>query len=123
MRRQGSQLACGLPVTVSIPGGQGSHEALEHLGVAFCPCGGAPPPALEEGIDFVPQGGPRPVPDESGPVPDKRVAFGNAGAAIDLGQPALLSPAGQLLEEQDRKSTRLNSSHVKNSYAVIGLKK
>src|SRR5690606_40319656 len=26
------------------------------------------------------------------------------------------------LQQRDRKSTRLNSSHVKNSYAVVGLK-
>src|SRR5690606_41958517 len=30
---------------------------------------------------------------------------------------------GVELEQQDRKSTRLNSSHVKNSYAVFCLKK
>src|SRR5690606_40055916 len=30
---------------------------------------------------------------------------------------------GQILDEVDRKSTRLNSSHVKSSYAVFCLKK
>src|SRR5699024_11986543 len=40
------------------------------------------------------------------------------GAADDLQQPGL----GQLLD-QDRKSTRLNSSHVSISYAVFCLKK
>src|SRR5438874_8575863 len=31
--------------------------------------------------------------------------------------------AGQLTPDKDRKSTRLNSSHVENSYAVFCLKK
>src|SRR5690606_39811260 len=34
-----------------------------------------------------------------------------------------LSPAGFIVEAGDRKSTRLNSSHVKISYAVFCLKK
>src|SRR5690606_20620776 len=46
-------------------------------------------------------------------------------------QHALLAPGGRLLalrvelvlDRQDRKSTRLNSSHVKISYAVFCLKK
>src|SRR5438874_8155642 len=33
------------------------------------------------------------------------------------------SPAGDLVIAPDRKSTRLNSSHVENSYAVFCLKK
>src|SRR5436309_8460672 len=33
------------------------------------------------------------------------------------------SPIGEEEDSQDRKSTRLNSSHVKNSYAVFCLKK
>src|SRR5690625_6701249 len=32
-------------------------------------------------------------------------------------------PHGERPEDQDRKSTRLNSSHVAISYAVVGLKK
>src|SRR5690606_39719444 len=35
----------------------------------------------------------------------------------------LLERVGEALELGDRKSTRLNSSHVKNSYAVFCLKK
>src|SRR5690606_39292493 len=34
-----------------------------------------------------------------------------------------ISTPGQAYESGDRKSTRLNSSHVKNSYAVFCLKK
>src|SRR5690606_42000359 len=51
-------------------------------------------------------------------------ASGDAGTAV--GAAAYVSVArGVPVEkmEQDRKSTRLNSSHVKNSYAVICLKK
>src|SRR5436309_9034100 len=32
-------------------------------------------------------------------------------------------PGGERFSQRDRKSTRLNSSHVKNSYAVFCLKK
>src|SRR3712207_8298457 len=35
----------------------------------------------------------------------------------------LLAPAGNRLDEADRKSTRLNSSHANISYAVFCLKK
>src|SRR5690606_40171791 len=35
----------------------------------------------------------------------------------------LVNQFNELLEEEDRKSTRLNSSHVKISYAVFCLKK
>src|SRR5690606_41629111 len=38
---------------------------------------------------------------------------------------AVMEPLGdddEEIPEEDRKSTRLNSSHVKNSYAVFGLK-
>src|SRR5690606_41319712 len=52
-------------------------------------------------------------------------ARGDAARALRLAQPHLaarlrLAAAGRLL--RDRKSTRLNSSHVKISYAVFCLK-
>src|SRR5690349_24234460 len=40
-----------------------------------------------------------------------------------LGPPAEPDPGGQRHEQPDRKSTRLNSSHVEISYAVFCLKK
>src|SRR5207302_9273566 len=52
-----------------------------------------------------------------GEARDEVVGVGPAGGLLDLG----LARAG--LEEADRKSTRLNSSHVKISYAVFCLKK
>src|SRR5690606_40877161 len=46
-----------------------------------------------------------------------------SGAVLD-GVPVLDEQAGQgPVQEEDRKSTRLNSSHVKTSYAVYCLKK
>src|SRR5438874_3290937 len=44
-----------------------------------------------------------------------------AGTYAD--EPTLLDPAKQAAESRDRKSTRLNSSHVEISYAVFCLKK
>src|SRR5438874_13278334 len=44
-----------------------------------------------------------------------------AAAALDLDQAA--SPSAGFPEASDRKSTRLNSSHVEISYAVFCLKK
>src|SRR5690606_42123723 len=49
-----------------------------------------------------------------------------AGARNDAERLALRSPARErlaVLAHEDRKSTRLNSSHVKNSYAVFCCKK
>src|SRR5690606_40317564 len=46
---------------------------------------------------------------------------GRRGAAAGRGR--LVSWPGGVAERQDRKSTRLNSSHVKISYAVFCLKK
>src|SRR5206468_8749863 len=40
-----------------------------------------------------------------------------------LGHAGLLRPAARRLQEEDRKSTRLNSSHDQISYAVFCLKK
>src|SRR5690606_42059124 len=42
---------------------------------------------------------------------------------LDAGEPQALHAAADHLGLQDRKSTRLNSSHVKSSYAVFCLKK
>src|SRR5439155_11421750 len=41
----------------------------------------------------------------------------------DQGARATRAPAARILTSSDRKSTRLNSSHVAISYAVFGLKK
>src|SRR5437868_9785417 len=38
-------------------------------------------------------------------------------------EPGLMSQSGSIVNKQDRKSTRLNSSHVSISYAVFCLKK
>src|SRR5436309_11643705 len=40
-----------------------------------------------------------------------------------IAQPPAFGPERRWLSDQDRKSTRLNSSHVKISYAVFCLKK
>src|SRR3712207_8773732 len=45
------------------------------------------------------------------------------GAVGRLGQRVDLDQGGVLLGEEDRKSTRLNSSHANISYAVFCLKK
>src|SRR5690606_41990849 len=51
-------------------------------------------------------------------------AHRHAHAAADAQRAeAPLGAAALHLEQQDRKSTRLNSSHVKSSYAVFCLKK
>src|SRR5690625_6962353 len=43
--------------------------------------------------------------------------------ALDQGAIAMIWDENRLLLDLDRKSTRLNSSHVANSYAVFCLKK
>src|SRR5690554_7401427 len=50
----------------------------------------------------------------------RRVAFEVFGVAIDEPADRL---AGHVINTRDRKSTRLNSSHVRISYAVFCLKK
>src|SRR5690554_7056977 len=51
-------------------------------------------------------------------------AAGAVGDRVSLGFVAATEEqVGRHLEEQDRKSTRLNSSHVRISYAVFCLKK
>src|SRR5699024_11228535 len=47
-------------------------------------------------------------------------AYRNTGSGLPDGKVPPLTPG---TEAQDRKSTRLNSSHVSNSYAVFCLKK
>src|SRR5690606_39542406 len=55
--------------------------------------------------------------ERRGALPQRfRRRSGNAG-------PAALGPAADAGRRPDRKSTRLNSSHVKISYAVVSLKK
>src|SRR5690606_40145585 len=49
-----------------------------------------------------------------------REGFGGGG--IDV-LAAVVDPSAQIADDGDRKSTRLNSSHVKISYAVFCLKK
>src|SRR5690349_23770567 len=51
------------------------------------------------------------------------VAVGEPLVALEEDLPVLHADAEGLLEHLDRKSTRLNSSHVEISYAVFCLKK
>src|SRR5690349_23773161 len=70
-----------------------------------------------------PTGGPTgPLPGEGQcrHGPHQLGAAGDPELRVDLGQVVLHGPR---TEEQDRKSTRLNSSHVEISYAVFCLKK
>src|SRR5690606_40295730 len=53
------------------------------------------------------------------PADDRPRRGGAAGVQPRLG---LRVPPGRVRQPQDRKSTRLNSSHVKSSYAVFCLK-
>src|SRR3989449_11152015 len=59
------------------------------------------------------------------PVGARAVGMGQAAAALEgRGEAAFWNPAGlATLEQRDRKSTRLNSSHGYISYAVFCLKK
>src|SRR5690606_39632450 len=75
---------------------------------------------------------PLPFLDWSGPsrLPVGRDGPGDRARAAKLGESgrrrsgqAFFSPGEPLLRREDRKSTRLNSSHVKISYAVFCLKK
>src|SRR5690606_40190368 len=61
---------------------------------------------------------------EEDPVGDLRIGI-TVGYQLQQFPLAVAEPHGQirLLFQQDRKSTRLNSSHVKISYAVFCLKK
>src|SRR5690606_41846938 len=66
---------------------------------------------------------------EQDPPPGDRVtvlAVGKAAPAMTRGAVAALGERTSrivIVTDQDRKSTRLNSSHVKSSYAVFCLKK
>src|SRR5690606_42083333 len=64
-----------------------------------------------------PEGDPRLLPDARGPVEHRRQEEDEEGVApvVGLGE----ADDDRLVEEEDRKSTRLNSSHVKISYAVF----
>src|SRR5947199_1360596 len=55
--------------------------------------------------------------------PDQLAALGGVVAGRGLGQPAPGPARGQCGRRRDRKSTRLNSSHLGISYAVFCLKK
>src|SRR3712207_7914348 len=60
------------------------------------------------------------------PVPQEHEASGREGErdhAEDTQRHALAAPAPGFREHEDRKSTRLNSSHANISYAVFCLKK
>src|SRR5690606_39405147 len=57
------------------------------------------------------------------PAPRRRWKPSSPPSATSSRPPAPLSPTGRLPPRSDRKSTRLNSSHVKISYAVFCLKK
>src|SRR3712207_7763007 len=67
--------------------------------------------------------------DERGRVPALllgHAAVARRGGGAHRGRPApqrLLGRGGERAEAQDRKSTRLNSSHANISYAVFCLKK
>src|SRR5699024_12142501 len=70
----------------------------------------------------------RPGPVRRRPVWPRRPAIepvltGPVLTGLVLIGPAPLGPAGSALADRDRKSTRLNSSHVSISYAVFCLKK
>src|SRR5256885_5167293 len=62
-----------------------------------------------------------------GAGPDRRLPRGRVEGRGVRGPPAAhvrrVPPAGRLLGPEDRKSTRLNSSHLVISYAVFCLKK
>src|SRR5690606_22155605 len=62
------------------------------------------------------------VPQYSFPVSDTIIAAGMAKPAGDASVMELTRDQGAALIRLDRKSTRLNSSHVKISYAVFCLK-
>src|SRR3712207_8828143 len=62
----------------------------------------------------------RPGPEDD--EPDGR-QHGSARHGLDVEEAARPADAGAVEEGQDRKSTRLNSSHANISYAVFSLKK
>src|SRR5215813_15400278 len=60
--------------------------------------------------------------ERSGRILDRLSAGEDCALITDAGSPGISDP-GQALVSGDRKSTRLNSSHVRISYAVFCLKK
>src|SRR5688572_31938076 len=67
----------------------------------------------------------RKLAEKSGVVEDNATLPGTGGPALPLDDMALATLTAKMsrLEEEDRKSTRLNSSHSQISYAVFCLKK
>src|SRR5690606_41575686 len=70
----------------------------------------------------------RSVPEHGVPVPAVAVpgvacAAGDRAGAVVAGHVHADGAGAVLLQQEDRKSTRLNSSHVKISYAVFCVKK
>src|SRR5437667_6679992 len=57
------------------------------------------------------------------PRRDALVVYGGQGVRLALGIVPMLIVAGDDQHREDRKSTRLNSSHITISYAVFCLKK
>src|SRR3712207_7742641 len=53
----------------------------------------------------------------------RHVVRGQVEVAAGVGRLGGAAVGGQVLEQEDRKSTRLNSSHANISYAVFCLKK
>src|SRR5439155_10509473 len=123
-------------------GGRAAHEVVQHLGGppgtaatpegsgdrAFPAEGAARTPPrgvfaageLDATVDRHPGGNPGPLrPGGAAPAPDPSRAPGEA--TRDSRPP--LPQDGTLQSDGDRKSTRLNSSHVAISYAVFCLKK
>src|SRR5215510_11393683 len=85
-------------------GGGRKHSLLLRVDLGVVDVGRPPP--LEHGHNVVGHDGCDPLPGPAGGAPE-------VGRQHHIGQP----------EEPDRKSTRLNSSHVAISYAVFCLKK
>src|SRR5207249_6560008 len=80
--------------------------------------------------DLVGRAVPQPAPAQQRPAPSTPTPMASKAAPARRGQappaPAFeeeTEPETLELVEPDRKSTRLNSSHVSNSYAVVYLKK
>src|SRR5690606_39343866 len=73
------------------------------------------------------RGGMRPETESAPPRSVERLPRGGSGPCRTPGLPTLAGALDERVERrqhdegQDRKSTRLNSSHVKNSYAVFCL--
>src|SRR5690349_22375348 len=62
-------------------------------------------------------------PDEDPVLPGRETAEDLGGQRLRSGKSIVLLQPGDAGHQEDRKSTRLNSSHVEISYAVFCLKK